>query len=44
MEIIESEKWKGQRLKKIEQNLKDLLDTIKQTNTHVGSFRRRREK
>lgn len=36
MEIIESEEQKDKRLKKIEQSLRDLWDTIKWTNEHVG--------
>ena len=41
---VQSEKQKGQRLEKSEQSSEDLLDIIKQTNTHVGSPRKRREK
>lgn len=35
MEIIKSKEQKEKRLKKCEQSLRDLWDTIKQTNTHI---------
>lgn len=41
MEIIVSKEQKGQRLKISEQSSRDLFNTIKQTNTYVGSSRRR---
>ena len=35
IEIIEFEEQKENRLKKSEQNLKELYDTIKQSNIHI---------
>lgn len=43
MEIIVSKEQEGQRLKISEQSSRDLFNIIKQTNTHVGSSRRREE-
>ena len=35
MEMIKSKKQKENKLKKCEQNLRDLWDTIKETNAHI---------
>lgn len=44
MEIIKCEEQKEKRLKKNEQNLGDLSDTNRPTNTHSGRYREKRQK
>ena len=44
MEIIEPEEQKEKRLKKSEQRLSVLWDTVKQTNIHTGVSQKEREK
>ena len=43
-EIIQTEKQKAKRVKKYEQNLRDLWDTIKHTNTRIMGSPRGGEK
>lgn len=44
MEIIKCEEQKEKRLKKNEQNLRDLSDTNRPTNTHSGRYREKRQR